>query len=180
MKWLGIAVVLTVHPALATVYLTVPQALDIAFPKPIQAIKKREFLKEQDLKAINQDLASGEKLTSGLLTYYEGTKNKKLMGVAYLDTHMVRTLAETIMVVVNSEGKVQKIEILSFEEPPDYLVSKKWLEQFEGKKLSKALSLKAQIRGITGATLTAQAITHAVRRVLAIHRYLYPTSGGAS
>ena len=42
--------------------------------------------------------------------------------------------------------------------------------QYDGEKLDDDLSLKRDIRPVTGATLTARATTEAVRRVLAIHR----------
>ena len=37
-------------------------------------------------------------------------------GVAYFDTHRVRTLPETVMVVVGADGRVSKIDILSFDD----------------------------------------------------------------
>jgi Na+-translocating ferredoxin:NAD+ oxidoreductase RnfG subunit len=64
------------------------------------------------------------------------------------------------------------VEILAFDEPPDYLPKRAWLGQFSGKRLDDELSVKRGIRGITGATLSSQAVTDAVRRVLAIHEAL--------
>ncbi len=76
------------------------------------------------------------------------------------------------MVVVGPDGAVQRVTILSFQEPKDYLPSDRWLDQFHDQKLGKQLSLKREIRGITGATLSSRAVTAAVRRVLALDQVL--------
>ena len=93
-------------------------------------------------------------------------------GTAYFDAHRVRTLPETLMVAVDPEGRVRRLEILSFAEPPEYIPREAWYGQFTGQPLSQDLALKRRIRATTGATLTARATTDAVRRVLAIHRVL--------
>jgi hypothetical protein len=91
-------------------------------------------------------------------------------GYAYFDTHRVRTLPETIMVVVTPEGRIDRIEILSFDEPPDYLPKQRWMDQFRSRRLDDELSLKRAIRPISGASLSGRAITNASRKILALHR----------
>ena len=94
------------------------------------------------------------------------------MGTAYFETHLVRTLPETVMVVVAADGTVGRVEVLSFAEPPDYLPREAWYRQFDDRPLDAELELRHAIRPVTGATLTARVTTDAVRRVLAIHRVL--------
>lgn len=96
------------------------------------------------------------------------------MGAAYFDAHRVRTLPEVLMIVVGPEGRVRRIEILRFSEPPEYEAPRSWLEQFREKPLSDDLSLKGSIVNITGATLTSRAVTNATRRTLAIHSVVRP------
>ena len=74
------------------------------------------------------------------------------------------------MVVVGAGGEVRRVEVLSFDEPPDYMPREGWYGQFEGQALSDELDLDRGIRRVTGATLTGRATTDAVRRVLALHR----------
>jgi Na+-translocating ferredoxin:NAD+ oxidoreductase RnfG subunit len=93
-------------------------------------------------------------------------------GYAYFDTHRVRTLPETVMVVVTSDGKIDRIEILSFDEPPEYLPKERWMDQFDGRRLDDDLSLKRKIRPLSGASLSARAITNASRKVLALHKVI--------
>ena len=69
-------------------------------------------------------------------------------------------------------GEVDRIEVLAFREPPDYLPRDAWYQQFAGRGLDPQLELKRGIRGVTGATLTARATTGAVRRVLALDRVI--------
>jgi Na+-translocating ferredoxin:NAD+ oxidoreductase RnfG subunit len=76
------------------------------------------------------------------------------------------------MVVIDVAGRVERVEVLSFDEPPDYLPGAAWYRQFLGQALDSQLALKRDIDGITGATLTARATTEAVRRVLAVHGVL--------
>ena len=78
-------------------------------------------------------------------------------------------MPETIMVVVDVLGKASRIEVLSFQEPEEYLPRPHWYEQFQGKILNDELSMKRGIRPVAGATLTARATTEAARRVLALH-----------
>jgi hypothetical protein len=78
------------------------------------------------------------------------------------------------MIVVTPEARIERIEILSFKEPPEYLVPDSWLQQIVGRELTDELSMKGSIVNMTGATLTARAITRASRRVLALHRVIDP------
>ena len=78
------------------------------------------------------------------------------------------------MVVVDRAGQVERIETVSFREPPEYEAPEGWLALFQGRDLGPDVSLKGEIPTMTGATLTAQAVTDAVRRVLALHRVLQP------
>ena len=84
------------------------------------------------------------------------------------------------MVLVDPAGAVARVEVLSFQEPEDYLPLPQWYAQFPGRPLDAELSLKRGIRPVAGATLTTNATTDAVRRVLALHRVLSADSSGAA
>ncbi len=108
------------------------------------------------------------------MTYYVGTLDGRSLGVAYFDAHRVRTLPEVLMIVVTPEARIERVEILSFKEPPEYLVPPGWLRQIVGRRLNDELSVKGAIVNMTGATLTSRAITGASRRVLALHQVIDP------
>lgn len=165
-------VLLVAAPAAAKVFLTVDEALKLAFPDSQVERKTAYLTKEQVLRA--REL-SGVEVTSALVTHYVARRAGRPAGTAYFDTHRVRTLPETLMVVVDPQGRVVRIEVIAFREPEEYLPRGGWYEQFRGHGLDRELRLKQGIHPVTGATLTARATTDAVRRVLALHKVI----GGA-
>jgi Na+-translocating ferredoxin:NAD+ oxidoreductase RnfG subunit len=154
-------------PAAAKVFVTVDEALKLAFPG-CEVSRKTAFLTPEQLKRARE--IAGAEVPSALVNYYEAVKGGQPAGTAWFDTHRVRTLPETLMVVVDPQGRVGRIEVVSFREPEDYLPRGVWYEQFRGRSLDPDLQLKRGIHPVTGATLTARATTDAVRRVLALRQ----------
>lgn len=162
-------------PAAARVFLSVDEALELAFPG-CQVERQTVFLTDEQ-QARARELA-GVEVPGALVHPYVARRGGERVGTAYFDAHRVRTLPETLMVVVDPEDRVERIEILSFSEPQDYLPREVWYRQFLGRPLGEALEVGREIRGVTGATLTARATTDAVRRVLALHRVLEGSRAG--
>lgn len=160
------------RPASAKVFLTVDEALKLAFPG-CEVGRQSAFLTPQQLQRARQ--LSGVEVPSALVQVYTAKRDGHLVGTAYFDTHRVRTLPETLLIVVDPQGKVGRIEVISFREPEEYMPRGLWYQQFQGKSLDRDLQLKRDIRPVTGATLTARATTGAVRRVLALHQVLQET-----
>lgn len=145
--------------------MTQPQALASAFPAGAKVARQVFYLTPEQLAAARKE--SGVDFNDRMIVRYAGPN-----GFAYFDTHRVRTLPETVMVVVSADGKVERIEILSFDEPPDYFPKPRWIEQFRGRKLDDDLTLRGAIRPLSGASLTGRAITNAARKVLALHHVI--------
>jgi hypothetical protein len=164
----AIAIVGIALAAQARVFMTQQQALASAFPAGSAVTRQTFFLTPEQQAAARKE--SGVELKDRMLVRYTGSSAGHVLGYAYFDTHRVRTLPETVMIVVGADGKVQKIEILSFDEPPDYQPRPRWIEQFRGRKLDDELSLRGAIRPISGASLSGRAIVDASRKVLALHR----------
>ncbi len=165
------------------VYLTQEQALRLAFGEGAQLEREVFFLTEAQLARARELAGPGIRLESALLTRYRGSRGGQLAGWAYFDTHAVRTLQQTLMIVVAPDGGVARVEIVAFLEPEEYLPKRRWLEQFSGRRLDGRLDLFRGIHGITGATLSARAVTDATRRVLALHAAVGtapPRPGGQS
>ncbi|MEE8111436.1 MAG: FMN-binding protein [Acidobacteriota bacterium] len=156
----------------ARVFLTQQDALARAFPGDPDVSRRTGFLTDEQARRIRE--ISGEEVHTRVVTYYVGRREEGEMATAYFDTHRVRTLPETLLIVIGPEGHVLDLQVLSFLEPADYLPRSKWFEQFLGRSLGPGLSLKGKIHSITGATLSARAGTRAVRRILAIHQVLNP------
>ncbi|HEX7190071.1 MAG TPA: FMN-binding protein [Thermoanaerobaculia bacterium] len=141
----------------ARVLMTQQPALASAFPAGVKVTRQTFFLTPEQAKAAGSE--------TQLVIRYAGSNGS----FAYFDTHRVRTEPETVMVVVNAEGKIERVDILSFDEPTDYFPKRRWLDQLLGRKLDDDLSLNRAIRPISGASLTGRAIVNASRKVLAIH-----------
>ena len=116
--------------------------------------------------------AAAQKEISALVTRYVAGTESGTAGYAYLDKHLVRTLPQTLMVALDAEGQLIGIKVLAFREPAEYMAREGWMEQFRGKTAGDEIRMKKNIDGITGATLTARAVTQCARRVMAIHEGL--------
>jgi hypothetical protein len=157
------------HSPAGKVLLSRNEGLSLAFGEA-KVQRSTVYLDETQRKAIAK-LAKVD-FDSGVIYSYRATKGGKWIGTAYFDTHRVRCLRETLMVVVKPDGSIGRVEVLSFAEPRDYLPRGVFYEQFSGRKLDSDLNLKRKIRCMTGATLSSQATTRCARRVLALHGYL--------
>ena len=154
---------------------TVDEVLAAAFPDA-EVHRESIFLTDDQISAVER--SAGDRPRSALVTRFRADRGGNAVGWAYLDTHLVRTLPETLVVLVGAEGAIIAIEVVAFREPTDYLPPGSWYRQFDGRRLDDDLELKRAIRPITGATLTALATTAATRRVLAIHTVVEPDGGG--
>jgi hypothetical protein len=76
---------------------------------------------------------------------YVATKDGKVIGRAYVDTHAVGARQESLLISLDATGQVLRIDVTAFQEP---------------------------LRPVAGASLTARETTIAVRRVLAIDAVL--------
>ena len=107
-----------------------------------------------------------------LVARYIATRDGKVVGRAYVDTHTVRTKKESLLISLDEGGRVKRVDVTAFMEPAEYQASDAWLRQYRDKMLSDDVAVNRAIRPIAGATLTARATNAAVRRVLAIDEAL--------
>lgn len=157
--------------------MTQDKALAEAFPRA--AVARRDaFLTDAQAKRV-EELAGSPPVTL-VVAYYVATKDGKPAGTAFFDTHIVRTLPETLMIVVDPSGAVAKTEVLSFDEPKEYLPKPRWFELFRARRLDRDLAPGRGIPVVTGATLTSRAVAAAVRRALALHAVLVAPGDGRS
>lgn len=153
--------------AAAPVYASREQALARAFPPPATVERKTFFLTEAEREKASRDARS--KIDSALVIAYVARDPKGPVGTGYFETHIVRTMPETLLVTVRPDGSLQGVEVVAFGEPEDYLPRRGWLKLFGGRRLDGDLVVGRGLAHVTGATLTTRAITDAVRRVLAVH-----------
>lgn len=162
-----LAAALLASAAPAKVFYAKDEALHLAFPDADKIEARDLFLTAAQRAAIEERAKS--KLDSDLLTVYVGQRDGVVQGYAMLDTHTVRTLPETFLIVVSPQGTVAATHLLAFYEPLEYSPPGRWLEQFHDATLTDDLRIGRGIVAITGSTLTSEAVTGGVRRALAIY-----------
>jgi len=148
---------------------TEAEAAALAFPGCVVREETATLSAEQQQKA--KEAAKVDAVPEKVVRYV-ATKDGKVVGHAYVDRHTVRTHAQKLLIAVDGDGKVQRIEILAFDEPRQYRPRAAFYEQFQGKGLTDDLQPRRGIQPVAGATLTVRATVDAVRTALAIHAQL--------
>lgn len=156
--------------------------LAIAFRKPEEAIKRtfqeakieiRNIILTPEQVAVIERL-SGIKQKERLVSFYEAKKDNEILGYGFIDVHILRTKPTTVLYVISPDGKIDRLEILSFHEPLEYLPRENWLNLFKRKSIDNALIRhRRDIDSITGATITAKTVTDNTRKVLAIWKVVF-------
>lgn len=127
---------------------------------------ERLFLTEEQVRRIEE--LAGSAPPSAYVVRYRLTQEGKEVGRAYVDTHVVRSKRETLLICLDAEGDIRRVEVVAFQEPPEYRLPEPWFEQYRGKSLADGLRLQRDIRPVVGATLSTLAAALAIRRILAL------------
>jgi hypothetical protein len=169
--------VLAAPVAHAGVLLSQEAALKVAFPDA-EVEAHTVVLTEAQVSAVQT--ASGAHLDSKLFRYFTARRAGAVIGYGVIDTHVVRTLPEAFLAVLSPEGRIERVLLLAFHEPPEYQAPERWLAQFQGRDAaSEGWRIGRDLHGLTGATLTAHAVADAVRKILALHAaVIRPREGG--
>ncbi|OGH58421.1 MAG: hypothetical protein A3G34_08090 [Candidatus Lindowbacteria bacterium RIFCSPLOWO2_12_FULL_62_27] len=91
-------------------------------------------------------------------------------GYAFVDD--VKGLHEmiTYLAALNSDGTVRAVEILAYREAYGFEIKhERFRRQFVGKRLEDPIRVGADIRNIAGATISTNAISTGVRKILALY-----------
>lgn len=122
---------------------------------------------------------AGEDLRTRIFARYVARRDGVVVGRAYVDTHVVRTKRESLLISVEADGTVRRIDVTAFLEPPEYVAPDRWKRQYYERPLGDDLAINRAIRPIAGATLTTHAVNAAVRRVLALDQVLEGRGAGS-
>jgi len=173
---LAVVVVMSVAaPTAAEVFYARDEALALAFPGNTSVEARTAFLTSEQVAAVERRMGTG--LESHLFHYYVGRRDGVVTGYAVIETHVVRTLPETFLVVLTPEGVVERVTLLAFYEPREYMPSKRWISQFDGRASDAGWRLGHDIHGISGATLTATAVPRALQKILLFYDLVMQQEG---
>ena len=109
------------------VFLTVEEALQLAFPE-CEITRRTVYLTAAQKERAGK--LAGFEVERGIVRPYVATRDGVVVGTAYFDAHRVRTKRETLMIVVDRQRRIQRLELLAFAEPVQYVPNGKWYAQF--------------------------------------------------
>ena len=166
-RQLLVLLLLAVTPAIphAQSFISKEEALRLCFPEPMTIERRTAFLTDEEARAIEDRAHS--KVPSRLLTYYVGRDSATIRGYAFIETDIVRTMPQTLLIHIAPDARVRSVELLAFHEPADYRAPQPWLDLFRNRRLDEELWLKRGLHNIAGATITGQTTISLVRRMLA-------------
>lgn len=101
-------------------------------------------------------------------TVYRLSRGGALLGFAQVRNVKGKEQPITYLVAIDSADALRDIDILAYREPYGGEVAyEPWRKQFRGKTATAPLQLGKDIRNISGATISSNAVTRAVRKTLA-------------
>ena len=122
-----------------------------------ELMKENVFLNKMQLKKIKEKVNFR---VSSLILRYKNTCKKSYI---YVDSHIVRTMNETVIIEVG-QSNITTLKIASFMEPKNYPPPQKWLDQF--------IKPKKNVDALTGATISENAIKRLVEKYIVIDNIL--------
>lgn len=148
-------------------FLTEDAALKSVFPSSTKIEKKVRVLSPAEKQRIEMRL--GWKLAESTITVFQGFKENMPQGWAVITEEIGKFKPITFVVKVSNEGKVERVEVLVYREPVGSEVRmQRFTRQFKGKNVKDRLRINRDILNITGATMSVQAMTAGVKKVLVI------------
>jgi len=162
---LALALFLPAPAGAERIYATAEEAVARHFPPPATTARKVAWLTAAQAQEIER--RSGEQ-SRRVVPYYEARRDGAVIGYAFVDDVIGRTEPITYLVAVTPGATVIGVDLLTFRESHGYQVERQaWRDQFHGRRLAPELHLGRAIDSITGATLSARALTRGIRRLLA-------------
>lgn len=155
---------------LASVLISPFDALKATYGEACQSKKKNIILTSAQFNAVEK--LAKVKISSKIFRTYTTTCNKQLFH-SLLVTHKVRSKTVTTLYAFDEKGLLTSVEIIAFNEPLEYIPNSKWVKNLEEQPLNDALRLGKTITPISGATLSARALSHSTRIALALYEVLY-------
>jgi Na+-translocating ferredoxin:NAD+ oxidoreductase RnfG subunit len=96
-----------------------------------------------------------------------------LKGYAVLDNVYGKSMPITFLVIFDTTGKIMTTEIIKYREAyGGQIANKNWLNQFTGMGKESAFKKGADIDAISGATISVNAITKGIKKLVLLFPYI--------
>jgi Na+-translocating ferredoxin:NAD+ oxidoreductase RnfG subunit len=165
--------------------LTQEEALKKVFGSDVKIVSESKELIEPALAKV---LA---KLNGNLVFFQKGSKSEKIeaktnfdfyfavkdgqkTGVAIIEDEPGKWGPVEFIIALDLQGVVTRVEVLSYQEKRGQPIARhSFLSQFEGKTGKSALTVNKDINGISGATISSNCATFAVKKAIVLYEELY-------
>lgn len=146
-------------------------ALHAVYGKEVKIEKKNVLLTIGKAEAVYKkaEMPTGSKI----FRTFTVTKDTKPVAYAVLVVRVVRTKDAAVLYMISPKGVIESVEVIAFNEPPEYTPSKQYVGQFKGKTAEDALRVGKDIPTVTGATMGARNVTDGARLALAVFELLF-------
>ena len=149
--------------------MTRAEALELAYPGAV-VTRDRVILEPDQMSAVAAIARVG--MHGRIFPRYIAREGHEVVGRAYIDTHTAKTERQSLLISLDTAGRIKRVDVTVFFEPAQYIAPSDFLRQFDDQVLQDSLRIRADIRPIAGASFTGRAISDAVRRVLALDQVL--------
>lgn len=99
---------------------------------------------------------------------FKVSREDKTIAYAILVSRVVRTKDAAILYMISAEGVIEGVEVIAFNEPPEFTPSRQYVDQFKGKTANDTLRVGKDVPTVTGATMSARNVTDGARLALAV------------
>jgi hypothetical protein len=134
--------------------------------------QKTIILNEKQVQQLSK--VSQQVIDTKLYRIYIAKNGPATVGYGVLLSKKVRTKTAIALYFIDMDNRIKSIEIVAFNEPIEYLPTKTWLDGFDNKNSTNALRLNQDIPTVSGATLSARAITDGSRLALSLINIVKP------
>jgi hypothetical protein len=108
------------------------------------------------------------------INFYFGEKKGQRTGVVIIDLEPGKWGPVEFAIALTPGGEVTRVEVLSYEEKRGRPIARhSFLSQFEGKSSKNPIRVNTDITGISGATISSDCATFAVRKAIALYEEFY-------
>ena len=148
-------------------HLSLDAALKKVFPKADETLETKVSLDPEQEKRVRARV--GHPLLQTEYVIYIGKHKGSVLGYAMVDEEIGKYHPITSIIGVSPQGKVLGVAIMVYRESRGGEVSRRrFLAQYDGKTSRDPIRTRRDILSISGATMSVNAISTQVRKVLAI------------
>ncbi len=164
--------ILTLLPLHSDMLITPEAAAKAHFGENVTVIKRSAMLSATQLERVEKEAKTP--LGSKIVRLFECRRDAGKVATGILLVRKVRTKDAVVLYLFDANATLKAAEMIAFGEPGEYLPNERWFEQLGEAPETRPLRMGEDVSTITGATLSARAISDGARAARAVFRVLQP------